>query len=229
MTEKQVNPAKEKGVPFMAAMARAVRRKERPKTQTRRVVKAEVPAGIVDFCSYHHPNPGHWLYGWDDVQKCLLEFAMRSPYGGPGDRLWVREHWRTRVMFDALPPRDLVAAPIRYEADKGEPAPGDGFWGKFRPGMFMPRWATRTLLELTDVRVERLQSTSESDAMAEGCVYHEPANYLSHGGWSHDGRYVHKNALDSYKQLWESINGAGSWDLNPLVWVNTFKRVEACE
>lgn len=219
----------EKGVPFMPAMALAVRSEDHPKTITRRIVKAEVPAGIVDFCAYHHPKPGHWLYGWDEADKSLLEFAMRSPYGGPGDRLWVREHWRTDRAHDHLPPRQIPAGSrVLYEAGNKELIRRQNLGGRFRHGMFMPRWASRTLLELTDVRVERLQAISNEDALAEGIHTWLASLYLDPKVSEADVEAMvtrfGTGPRAVYAALWESINGAGSWALNPLVWVNTFKR-----
>ena len=214
----------------MPAMALAVRCEASPKTQTRRIVKAEVPAGIVDFCAYHHPNPGHWLYGWDEADKSLMEFAMKSPYGGPGDRIWVREAWRTVEAADALPPRDLTPAHrIWYEAD----APHQPGAGRLRPGMFMPRWASRTTLEITEIRVERLQAISNADTTAEGIHTWLASLYLNPKVSAEDVEALvarfGTGPRAVYAALWESINGAGSWALNPLVWVNTFKRAEATE
>ena len=86
------------------------------------------------------------------------------------------------------------------------------------PSIHMPRWASRILLEITDVRVERLQNISEEDAIAEGCT----------------GKYGHlfgsdvtiEHPIEQYKELWESINGEGSWGNNPWVWAISFKRIE---
>lgn len=220
----------EKGVPFMPAMALAVRSDDHPKTKTRRVVKAVVPVGIVDFCSYYHPKPGHWLYGWDKADKSLLEFAMRSPYGGPGDRLWVREHWRTFKSYDHQPPSKVPeTSAIWYEADDKRAIGRPDLRGRFRHGMFMPRWASRTLLELTDVRVERLQAITNEDALAEGIHTWLASLYLDPKVSAADVEAMvarfGTGPRAVYAALWESINGAGSWALNPLVWVNTFKRI----
>src|SRR5678810_176772 len=90
----------------------------------------------------------------------------RCPYGVPGDRLWVREPWRTVEQYDHLPPRDVPrTAPIVY-SDAG--APWDGISGRYRHARFMPRWASRILLEIISVRAERVQIISEADARAEG-------------------------------------------------------------
>jgi hypothetical protein len=88
----------------------------------------------------------------------------------------------------------------------------------------MRREYSRILLEIVSVRVERLNDISVTDARAEGAKHYEPANHLSHGGWSHDEWQVHETANASFEKLWERINGAGSWDANPWVWVVEFKR-----
>lgn len=121
-------------------------------------------------------------------------------YGRPGDRLWVRETFCS----------DVVRAPhlpqIAYRADYDEiPAL------RWKPSIHMPRWASRISLEITDVRVERLQHISEEDAVAEGV-----------GG---NPTITPCFAAERFRTLWESINGIGSWDANLLVWVVSFRRV----
>lgn len=134
-------------------------------------------------------------------------------YGQPGDTLWVREAWRTVAAADPLPPRDLTPAHrIWYEAD----APHQPGAGKLRPSMFMPRWASRITLLLKAVRVERLNEISEADAIAEGC------------GWNtyQDQHGERMEPIEAFAALWERINGPGSWDLNPWVWVLSYERVK---
>lgn len=221
---------KERPILFSAPMVRALL--DGIKTQTRRVVKLPHanPLGKWEPTTFGGPDGGRTRDGKTVSLHAAIWHTRTGDCIGArwlvSDRLWVREAWRTRARFDAVPPRELGNAPIRYEADDGEAAPGDGFWGKLRPSMFMPRWSSRITLEIVSVRVERLQDISEFDALAEGCVLYEAANYLSHGGWSHDGRYVHQTAIASYKQLWESINGEGAWAANPWVWAIEFKRIE---
>jgi hypothetical protein len=126
----------------------------------------------------------------------------------PGDRLYVREHWRTETSeYDGVAPRDLPAStPVLYEADAN--------WslnktvGRFRQGMHMPRWASRITLTVTDVRVQRLQEISSADSIAEGCRPH--ANSLTIDCDTPDPR-------DDYRRVWETINGPGAWDANPWV------------
>ena len=95
----------------------------------------------------------------------------------------------------------------------------------------MNRWASRITLEIVNVRVERLKSISEADAMAEGIELPENGTYRDYSVKPEDneGYDYCKSAVDSYRTLWEKINGPGSWDANPWVWVVEFKRVEASQ
>jgi len=226
----------ERPILFSAPMVRAIL--EGRKTQTRRIVKPQPdltklgetvgPQGqryygknakqIESNGEWQFSIPGAALYPW------------RSPYGQPGDRLWVREtfycddghypdgvpdscQWREvegkRLSIPLEEKRAEMLESMYYRAD-GEPqfeAPeGPIPW---RPSIFMPRWASRITLEVTGVRVERLQSISEADAAAEG-VYTDPAC----------------PAYDAYRVLWDQINAKlAPWASNPWVWVIEFKRV----
>lgn len=167
-------------------------------TQMRRVVK---PPHLMFF----NQGAGDMLGQWD---------KRPLPYGLPGDQLWVRESFSGPYFEHKTPPRDwLDIDPIWYWAD-GDPEYGD--WTKPKPGIHMPRWASRVTLEITGVRVERLQDISEADAIAEGVFA---------GDYEYDNGEGTESAKESYKRLWESINGAGSWDANPWVWVVEFKQV----
>ena len=118
-------------------------------------------------------------------------------YGKPGDRLWVRE---TFCYHDDL-------ARYLYKAD--------GVTGvKWKPSIFMPRIASRIMLEITGIRVERLQDISEEDAIAEGVDGENEAAKI--------GAEWYEKPKRAYRRLWKSINGTGSWDLNPFVWVIEF-------
>jgi hypothetical protein len=214
---------KERGIPFSAPMAIATLREVDPKTQTRRLLKSE------------------WLRCLD-IESDLETVLARCPYGVPGDRLWGREHYRLLPEFDGVPPREAPRGLVRYEADGdieslGEDLPleeagriiGAGF-GKFRPGMFMCRWMSRITLEITGVRVERLQDITEEDAEAEGIRLlrgcDEEGYYLGFH-WEHvtEDQVLYDTARDAYRGLWEQINGAGTWDTNPWVWVVDYKLV----
>lgn len=158
------------------------------------------------------------------------------PYGRPGDLLWVREAF---AFTDAHDPAFLgsveyqadnkVAAidvgPVTVEAPHGcDPQP---FAGPWKPSIHMPRWASRLTLRITDVRVERLQDISDEDARAEG------VNRIHHG----DGEYYF-SALrdephpenwcyptDAFREIWESLNGEGSWEADPFVWALSFSAI----
>lgn len=202
----------ERPILFSGAMVRALL--TGTKTQTRRVVKPQ-PTGFVGgpgvtLCD---SSPAPLVPMNDFAGTCGQEIIC--PYGQPGDRLWVREgysgpHWMTGV-----PPREWIpGTPIWCWAD-GNPLHGD--WTKPKPGMHMPRWASRITLEITGVRVERLQDISEADAQAEGWTMRPEVS---------TDPQVHKEAArDWFMDLWESINGPGSWDANPWVWVVEFRRL----
>ena len=185
------------------------------KTQTRRIVK---------WPDWMQPRPDVFvrdLEGGKDVYYVSSgpTKVFRCPYGVVGDRLWVRETWaQTDPRFEPL-------CPLAYRAtDDGRALLND----RWRPSIFMPRWASRITLEITDVRVERLQEISEADCVAEGIVAHRK------GGWWWEqpppgiegtNHFGAKTARDAYRALWESINGSGSWDVNPWVWAISFRRV----
>lgn len=181
--------------------------------------------------------------------------ATRCPHGQVGDRLWVRETWRVTSRHNTTKPSAL---PVRrmtvfYAAGGSSANQANGAWGhdpdypragdvlahailngaKHRPGMFMPRWASRLDLELRAVRVERLLTISEADAIAEG-VYALPPPPAGHD-WSGPNRFGARTdthttthaptAAQTYFQLWDYINGPGSAKLNPWVWVLDFTKV----
>ena len=189
---------RERGILFSAPMVRAIL--AGTKTQTRRALRdgtwLDPELGVIRMCSV---GPG--VTGYQEVA---------CPYGAPGDRLWVREAWRSTGddgRCDDMPPRDMQAHQVWYEAD-GK-APADELVGKLRPGMFMPRWASRITLEVVSVRVELLQDISEADAIAEGYSLGAPPCIDDPLGW--------------YRRLWESING--KWEPETWVWVVHFRRL----
>jgi hypothetical protein len=151
--------SKTRPILFSAPMVRALL--DGSKTQTRRAVKARADWAMGKRCILQpHELAGEVNQG--DYSNC--------PYGKPGDRLWVREAWRTSKVADELKPSQLVFGgcnPIWHEAQNEVPFHPSDF-GKLRPSIFMPRWASRITLEITGVRVERLQAINEVDAIAEG-------------------------------------------------------------
>lgn len=188
------------------------------KTQTRRVIKPQPthfnPAGVPRRV---RPEGGS-------------SHVIRCPYGQPGDRLWVREaHSIGPGPGVPLQPAESAGAlrwpHVTYSADgaiERRDMRWKGAFGVGRPSIHMPRWASRITLEITDVRVERLQDISEADARAEGVDY-DPGE----GGtfWVPGAGCTSDSAVDAYRKLFESINGPGPWDANPLVWAIHFRRV----
>ena len=204
---------KERPILFSAPMVRALLNGS--KTQTRRVAK---PVQHPDLGNIY--TPGALVL--EHEPKHVIERAC--PYGHPGDRLWVWE------AFSGPRHQEAYAPSLWHEVDDiwywadGNPSTGD--WPKPRPSIHMPRWASRITLEITGVRVERLQDISEADAMAEG-IYSNPD---FNGMWTADGdTHSSKNdgPIQAYRHLWVSLNGPGSWDANPWVWVIEFKKLEA--
>lgn len=205
---------------FSGPMVRAIL--SGTKTQTRRVVKPQ-PA---DYQALRpEPRDGcRWVFiaHSDRPTYAFATGDALCPYGQPGSRLWVREAWRAFAALNKTPPRSIPKdAPIWYEAQDEVPFHPTAY-GKLRPGMFMPRWASRITLEITGVRVERLQDISSADAIAEGIESSagEWRDYLNPKGDCLTPR-------NSFRTLWQSINGPDSWAANPWVWVVEFKRLEA--
>jgi hypothetical protein len=194
---------------FSAPMVRALL--NGTKSQTRRIIKPQPTAyGLVPL--------GDAMINaaeWETRQGGRIRIAA-------GDRLWVRESWKPHSTFDHLAPRDMPESTVFYLADdKYSPSGSRG-----RPGIHMPRWASRITLMVTEVRVERLQDISREDSIAEGIEPH-------HAGWmpysttffEADGvtpASYHTDPRESYRQLWNKINGFGAWDANPWVVAYTF-------
>lgn len=240
---------RERPIIFSGAMVRAIL--DGRKTQTRRVVKPQPPTGHAwhGFTAFSTKwsDEGKAVWALGDSPLLRDVHRVRCPYGHPGDRLWVREAWAEvhplqvadgrqaqagRAGIPGPPPVDYR---VVYRADGeyppiyclgGEPWPyrslepfeRDGIQAfvdqlGWTPSIHMPRWASRITLQITGVRVERLQDISEADAQAEGVI---PAMAICD-----DDGVTHR---DAFGDLWESINGAGSWAANPWVWVIEFKQ-----
>jgi len=203
---------KERPILFSGPMVRAIM--EGRKTQTRRIVKG---------CFPPITGPDHWNDFTDQAH------VFKCPYGKPGDQLWVREAWAwgTGPADGQEPTKDNTAIIYREDWERTYPKGSDyDLSGSWKPSIHMPRWASRIQLEVTGVRVERLQDISEEDAWAEGV----PCSAWQEWDWDDDGyptpwgkRY--QRAKEEYEELWESINGLGSWASDPFVWVIEFKAV----
>lgn len=183
-----------KPILFSAPMIRALL--AGTKTQTRRTVKPQPDA----IWGVEHTDSG--------------EVSIRCPYGQPGDLLWVRETFRGAAGYDESPPSRWGNKPIWYTAD-GEPDKS-AWWHlsyRSRPGIHMPRWASRLTLRITEVRVERLQRITRGDAMDEGCPFSNMADGPDPREW--------------YADLWNAINGPDSWPANPWVWALTFEVIQS--
>ena len=212
---------KERPILFSGPMIRAIL--DGKKTQTRRVVKSKaknMQAG-GQVCVKRNPDGDHWYkeYVWSvrdagGVWNDYTEAQMlaRCPYGKPGDRLWARETWQHE---DGSCSDHKCGQPTHIYHKATESFPESMRW---KPSIFMPRWACRLELEITGVRVERVKDISHEDAVAEGCYRIEPCEAYPHGNsWGRSG----------YAALWESINGPGvyGWTANPYVWVVEFERL----
>lgn len=219
---------KERPILFSGPMVQAIL--EGRKTQTRRVVKLR-DGSLPDESSVATWEDGSFDKFMDFSQSSPYWEPVECPYGVPGDRLWVQENYRLKLSDERW---------VNY------PASGDAWqrWtnpteaeleklskrtrhvGLNTPGRFMYRSLSRITLEIVSVRVERLQDITDADAIAEGCEMGDdgfpvlqPNPSGGHDGWD--------SAPDWYAWLWESINGAGSWDVNPWVWALEFRRVES--
>jgi hypothetical protein len=214
---------KERPILFSAQMVRALL--AGTKTQTRRIMK---PQPADDIAPANFPN--HLVQGWVSTipHKYGNTVVHRCPYGQAGDRLWVREKFAEADLPDGTPVIAYCAGgciPVGRKDDQDylihdwaiPDAPEPDRW---KPSIHMPRWASRITLEITGVRVERLQSISEADAEAEGAyptLHPLDSVRLGATGTSKEG----------FRQIFEYIKGAGSWGENPFVFVIELERVGA--
>ncbi|MFV9668317.1 hypothetical protein ACNY68_04885 [Pantoea sp. KXB25] len=214
---------------FNADMVRAVL--DGRKTQTRRIIQSpakNMQARGHECISYRAPGD-QWYQDyvfsmrdrsgvWQDYKH--EQFLAKCPFGAAGDRLWVREAFRVmgratdvaRLMYKARERNSFTESTRTVPINKCNKQSSYNW----TPSIHMPRWASRITLEITGVRVERLQDISDSDAKSEGCWY-------GRGGGEPDFAV---NPSDHFPTLWASIYGEESWQANPWVWVIEFKRVE---
>lgn len=204
---------------FNAEMVRALL--DGRKTQTRRIIK-DCTVGrdpISKFIKIGKKFIGCYP---EDVPELIRECC---PYGVPGDRIWVRETWAEAGA--SAPDLKLYRAnyPEHVPSIYENVPPAEEI--RWTPSIHMPRTASRILLEITDVRVERLNAISEEDAEAEGidmeALYDSQDCYDCIADHNMTGR---PTVTGAFKYLWESIYGEEGWKSNPWVWVIEFKRFE---
>ncbi|MGY2681721.1 hypothetical protein [Pseudomonas tolaasii] len=239
---------KERPILFSAPMVRAIL--EGRKTVTRRATKVQPHIDASgNFCV------GNSNYGQDGYGKPVTKHFVNGccPYGKPGDRLWVRETF-IDLRGTGVEHRPDPDGPLQRYAYAADYRPGSysdearkDFGLKHKPSIHMPRAASRILLEITDVRVERLQDINDDQAKAEGCFFTDYGQQCFHGGtgwkdvgdcpaqaghqqrngWAWDKTTSHEQCLFTsrfaFANLWNATGG--DWDANPWCWVVEFKRV----
>ena len=221
------------------------------KTQTRRTVNPQPFATVNQNCVTG--EWAQIWYTEDHRRDPTVEHIkpLKCPYGKPGDLLWVRESI-VQSTWSSGPDQqgeyqEGWGSGAKYKADGAKPG-RDNYGNNFssRPSIHMPRWASRLTLEITGVRVERLKDICETDAIAEGCYFTDygrrcfhqgqgdittcpgkPEHHPQREGWmwapTRSSDECLGSARNAYGNLWESINGPGSWDANPWVWCLSFK------
>lgn len=202
--------SKERGMIFNAEMVRAILSGQ--KTQTRRIVKCDFQeiAGRNDVS----------LWPWREDCEHAEDYWYPCPHGNVGDRIWVRETWAEAG--GNAPELQLYRAnypdhvPSHYENLK----PLEEI--RWTPSIHMPRWASRILLEITNVRVERLNDISEQDAIAEGIERYSDDGIVYYGPYGKGDCRPER----AFSDLWKSIYGNENWEKNQWVWVIEFKRVQ---
>lgn len=206
---------KERPILFSGEMVKSILGGQ--KTMTRRILKVDGRGIAPSFTRVEYKpglnciNAADRTNGWIEIRDC--------PYGKVGDQLWVRE---TFMYADPISRIDYKAdgKHILHHSNEACKKFADVFErnpdniGRWYPSIHMPRWASRILLEITDIRVERLQDISEEDARKEGVLFKDNGDL-----------YRGLPAKQAFASLWESIN-LGTWTYNPWVWVVSFRKIE---
>lgn len=224
---------------FKTPMVQAVM--EGTKTQTRRT------RGLYAI----NQNPDEWelvhlgRFNCQKPELCVRMYhnpsgrpmTIKVPYGYPGSGLWVRETFTPIVIINYDPPGELIDKEFWYKADSNQIEEkhgniknglGERFIDsiKWKPSIFMPKGACRIFLQIESIRLERLNDISRRDAVKEGIeVQNSEALDFQYKDYMDSGM-VFKNPVGSFRSLWESIHGEGSWKDNPWLWVVDFKRIE---
>lgn len=229
---------KERPILFSGEMVRAVLAGR--KTMTRRVIKPQPPSVELvrkksgsGYKWYRDPDaPPEWpwrpvgpVWAVRELNIEMANFGIHCPYGAPGERLWVRETW-ARSRNNWL----YASSAVSGEGPQGDTDDWD--WdasipNRWRPSIFMPRAASRITLEVTAVRVERLQEMDDWDAIDEGVD--DPWWHKSYR--NSDGDFIEPEgvAVEAFRELWDRINvkrDGCSWESNPWVWVIAFRQVK---
>lgn len=211
---EQPTGPRERPILFSAPMVRAIL--AGTKTQTRRALKVQP----LDILPMKGDKAGCEWIGLMQKPPEAKGVMFRCKFGVPGDRLWVRESWAQPTTLDPGPTFYRADYPACVPPHFENVPPADQV--KWKPSIHMRRDQSRILLEIVAVRVERLNDISEADARAEGSPDYEEGKDPPPPD---DGEYQW-SYRESFRQLWESINGTGSWAANPWVFVISFRRVE---
>ncbi|MCW9252089.1 hypothetical protein N5I36_08965 [Klebsiella aerogenes] len=221
----------ERGMIFNGEMVRAIL--DGRKTQTRRIMKIQPEHSglglrrVID--SKNGSDDGKYFWSLSDA--CGLKIRSKSftcPFGSVGDRIWVREAFRVHSRATDVATLVYKASVRNSWTEQTHRVPvavcnKAAMPEKWTPSLHMPRWASRLLLEITDVRVERLREISQADAEAEGVGKLKKGFWKNYQpGWTE----FQLTARGSFATLWKSIYGDESWYADPWVWVIEFKRIE---
>lgn len=223
---------------FNTGMVQAIQ--DGRKTVTRRPMKPQPVIHPVPPCNPNYNVVWNGVYMWKEWEQPHFTMTERCPYGNPGDRIYVRETWNRLMMYDE---NDMPYSPHRYEMFyKADGIPDirlldeDGYEEdnqcfRWKPSIHMPKRYARIWLEITDVRVERVQDITEEQAEAEGLQMIEWSTGIDYRQLygvdpdsGEDQLCSTESFYDSFRQIWDSIYQ--NWNSNPWVWVIEFKRVE---
>jgi hypothetical protein len=227
---------KETGILFKPVLIKSILKDI--KTETRRT------QGLDEI----NKNPDAWEYkGYLSNKDTITVFfsnngktiRIKSPYGKSGDRLWVKETWAE--IFNDIDLLHTDETHFEYKVDTGNKYPGewpddegdDPECPRWKSPMFMPRRATRLILSIKQIRIERLHSISEKYAQKEGIPlqfsFDDKKTTNKKAGYSLTPGYIASSYRDAFHYFWEYINGPGSWQINPWVWVIKFKKELVCQ